>query len=323
VREVWLDPDDPQLSWDGLVDLRRAGDWWQPWRLPADRIPTTRLNELARMPAGVRVGMRTDARLLSVPLFGDPDYSMPVDVLVDGQLAHRMAVRPGEQTLTVALPGQPANVDVWLPNYGRTKVGRLRLAAHSMVRPMNRTGPHWMAYGSALTQCRLVDGPSQTWPAELARRHGWRLTCLGFSGECHLDPVVARTIREQRPDLVTLCVGLDIHHAASFSRRTLGPALTGFLDMLADQPVVVITPPLAPAREQEVNAVGLTLADIRGLVAKAASGVSVIDGRDLVYADLLLDGLHLGPDGYQSLAERISPLLAAELAQKPAAAYSA
>jgi lysophospholipase L1-like esterase len=37
----------------------------------------------------------------------------------------------------------------------------------------------------------------------------------------------------------------------------------------------------------------------------------------------VVDGLHLGPDGYQSLAERISPLLAAELGQKPAAAYSA
>lgn len=323
MREEWLDPDDAQLSWDGLVDLRRAGDWWQPWRLPPDRIPTPRLAELARMPAGVRVGMRTDARLLSVPLFGDPDYSLPVDVLVDGQLAHRMAVSPGEQVLTVALPGQPSTVDVWLPNYGITLVGRLRLAAHSMVRPVSRTGPRWVVYGGAVTQCRLVDGPSQTWIAEVARRHGWRLTGLGFSGECHLDPVVAHTIRAQRPDLVTVCVGVDIHHAASFSRRTLGPALTAFLDLLADQPVVVITPPPAPAREQEVNAVGLTLADIRDVIADAAHGVSVVDGRDLVYADLVVDGLHLGPDGYQSLAERISPLLTAKLGQKPAAAYSA
>ena len=26
----------------------------------------------------------------------------------------------------------------------------------------------------------------------MARRLGWDLTCLGFSGECHLDPIAAR-----------------------------------------------------------------------------------------------------------------------------------
>ena len=322
MREVELDPDDPLLSWDGLVAMQRAGDWWQPWRLPDQTLPTA-LRELAKMPAGIHVGMRTDARLMSVPLFGDPDYSTPADVVVDGQLAHRMSVRPGEQVLTVALPGQPVTVELWLPNYGRTKVSRVRLAAHSMVRPLNRTGPRWVAYGGAMTQCRLVDGPSQTWTADVARRHGWRLTCLGFSAEAHLDLVVAQAIRAQDPDLVTISVGTDIHHAASFSRRTLGPAVAAFLDAVGDCPKVVITPPLAPARENHPNALGLTLADIRALLAEVCDEVTVLDGRDLVYLDLLVDGLHLGPDGYRSLADRIAPLLAAEMGQKPAAAYIA
>src|SRR5687767_905136 len=97
--EETISLDDPRLACEGLVALRREGDWWQPWRLPPDRIDTAHapsLTERARMPAGARIGLRTDATRLSLAIDVDtgdePLANVSVDVVADGQLMHRLPV---------------------------------------------------------------------------------------------------------------------------------------------------------------------------------------------------------------------------------------
>jgi hypothetical protein len=278
-----------------------------PRRLPSGPLHP-RLDDVARLPAGVRLEFDTDAREFGWDVKTDGN----IDVVVDGTLVSR--------SRTVHVEGLPAGrkrVRIWLPQSSHVSLGKLVAGGETTAVP---EGPRWIAYGSSITQCRLAAGPSETWPALVATELGWSLRCLGFAGECHLDPVVARYIRDTEADVISLCVGVNIHGAATFSARSLGPALEGFVrtirDGHPDTPILLTTPLHAPGREQQPNALGLTLADVRAEVANAAHGLPVVAGPSILGpadAGLLADGLHPDAAGYRLIAERMRPHLAALL----------
>lgn len=329
--------DDPRLACEGLVALRREDDWWQPWRLPPDRIDTAHapsLTERARMPAGARIGLRTDATWLSLAIEVDtgdePSDNVFVDVVVDGQLARRLPVVPGRGSVDVALPDGDAEIELWLPQFGVARVGPVTLAGHRAVAAAPRTGARWITYGSSITHCKEAAGPSETWPALVARRNGWRLTCLGFGGDCHLDPLVARTIRDTEADIISMCLGINIYGGSTFGVRTLASAASGFIETVRDghpdTPIVVITPIFAPDRETQPNLVGLTLVDVRAQVATAVetlqrlgdARLALVDGLEVMGADMahmLPDNLHPSADGYRLMADRLAPRLQRALAE--------
>jgi hypothetical protein len=291
----------------GHAELVEEDGRFVPRRLPAGSLHP-RLDDVARMPAGVRLEFETDARGFEWDVRSGGD----VDVVVDDELVSRArTVRVGD------LPAGRKRVRIWLPQSSHVSLGELSLSGEMTPVP---EGPRWIAYGSSITQCRLAAGPSETWPALVATELGWSLRCLGFAGECHLDPVVARYIRDTGADVISLCVGVNIHGAASFSARSLGPALAGFVRTIRDghpeTPILLTTPLHAPEREQQRNALGLTLADVRAEVANAAHGLPVVDGPTILGpadAGLLADGLHPDAEGYRLIADRLRPHLAALL----------
>lgn len=307
---------DPRGQLTGLHD----------WHGSPDR-PGHRLWSRAATPAGVRATWRTTARSVRLELRAELDiyaHLAPVDVLIDGELHRRCPIGSGEQVVTVELPGTPAELAIWLPQAGA--IGVRDVTFDGDAQPLPPAGPRWITYGSSITQCTGAAGPSETWPALVARRHGWDLVALGFAGECHLDPVAARTIRDTPARLVSLCLGVNIYGGATFGGRTLPGQVESFVRTVRDghphTPVVVITPLVAPAVEGTPNAVGLTLDDVRALVelgARAAGdpGLRVIDGRTVLTADearaLYVDDLHPGPDGYRLIAARLAPLLSRSL----------
>jgi hypothetical protein len=333
--------EDPRLACEGLVALCREGDWWQPWRLPPDRIDTAHapsLTERAQMPAGARIGLRTDATWLSLEIEGDtgdePSDNVFVDVVADGQLARRLPVVPGRGSVDVALPGGDTEVELWLPQSSVARVGPVTLAGHRAVAAAPRTGARWITYGSSITHCKEAAGPSETWPALVARRNGWRLTCLGFGGDCHLDPLVARTIRDTEADIISMCLGINIYGGSTFGVRTLASAASGFIETVRDghpdTPIVVITPIFAPDRETQPNLAGMTLVDVRAQVAAAVetlqrlgdARLGLIDGLEVMGADtahLPPDSLHPSADGYRLMADRLAPQLQRALADDGAA----
>jgi hypothetical protein len=196
------------------------------------------------------------------------------------------------------------------------------VAFEGEAEPQPPTGPRWITYGSSITQCTGADGPSETWPALVAREHDWDLVMLGFAGECHLDPIAARTIRDTPARLISLCLGINIYGGETYSGRTLAGQVEAFLATVRDghphTPIVVITPLPAPNLEGKPNALGLTLDDIRALVELGARthqdpDLQVIDGRTVLTTEeaqaLYADDLHPAPDGYRLIAKRLAPLL--------------
>ncbi|MFI6828342.1 GDSL-type esterase/lipase family protein [Kribbella sp. NPDC050241] len=280
-----------------------------------------RLWDRAATPAGVRAAWSTTASSVRLEIraaLGIYAKLAPVDVLVDGELHRRCEVREGEQTLTADLPGRPAEVEIWLPQAGM--IGFRGLAFDGDAEPVAPSGPRWITYGSSITQCSGAYGPSETWPALVARRHGWDLVALGFAGECHLDPIAARTIRDTPARLISMCLGVNIYGGGTFSGRTLPGQVESFVSTVRaghpTTPIIVITPLLAPNLEGKPNAVGLTLDDIRDCVelgARVDPAVRLIDGRDILTTTealaLYADDLHPGPHGYHLIADRLSPHL--------------
>ena len=335
-----LSPDGRYVSWQGVAEWEHRGPWVQPWRIPRCVVASAGsagLTSMARMPAGTRLVVETDARSVSlgvrvVPVGGG---AAPVDFVVDGELVGR--ARPdgdGRVRFTVPVPAEPRarvrRVELWLPQWGEVQVSDLSHDGTVVVRPEPER-VRWTTYGSSITQGRAADGPSETWPALVSRERGWEHTNLGFHAECHLDPGVVRHVRDVPAELVSLCLGVNIHGQATLGRRALPSQVCGAIETIRegqpDVPIVVITPVVAPGREHERNGVGLTLRDVRSLVADAASTLqrlgdprlSVVDGLDLLGpgdAGLLPDGLHPGPEGIRLLASRIGPHLDAALARR-------
>src|SRR5699024_2987669 len=150
-----------------------------------------------------------------------------LDVTVDGVLAERVHLSDGTHTLSHSLP--PGNHDVrgWLPHAGPSGVGPLQLhGAGRTAPPPGR--PRWVTYGSSITQCTAAAGPSRTWPALVATRLGWDLMCLGFAGQCQLDPIVERTFEAVDADVISLCLGINSYGANTFAQRSFTAQVSGF-----------------------------------------------------------------------------------------------
>lgn len=225
------------------------------------------------------------------------------------------------------LPGGEHLVEIWLPQFGQNRFGPLDFVANANIGAPPRQATRWIAYGSSITQCRAAAGPSDAWPAIVSRNLDWQLTNLGFGGQCHLDPVVARHIRDAPDiDLVLLCVGINIYGQSSFTSRTLEPAIWGFIQTIRDRhpsiPLILVTPITAPKLESAPNAAGMTLSDVRAAVSSAGhqlqrtgdTQLSVIEGPDIFGLEdehLLGDDVHPNAAGYTVLGERFTKALEA------------
>jgi hypothetical protein len=284
------------------------------------------------MAAGVRLDMETDATALEwdvavAPKPGDARPPAPFDVVVDGKLVARQRI-DGRGVLAVdGLAPARKRVQVWLPQFGFTELGPVRLSPGAQVEAA-APRPRWITYGSSITHCTGADGPTETWPALVAAAHDWDLRCLGFAGQCQLDPVVARFIRDSPADLISVCLGANIYRRATFSARSLVPAVTGFLQTIReghpDVPLVVQTSIFYGKGEDVPNEVGVTVTDVREQVVEAVEALRDSGYGDLYLIDghavfgpgersLLADGLHPNPEGYRLMGTRLEPLLGALL----------
>lgn len=316
--------------WRGSLAWTEEGGGWQPWRLPPGRAGTAHAPELlarARMAAGVRAAVHTDASALELRIVAASGDVSPLDIVVDGALWRREPLTGGTNACHMPLPPGTKRVEAWLPQLGEVRIGPLLLHGATVAEPATAgRDVRWVTYGSSITQCATAAGPSETWPALVARRLGWDLTCLGFAGECHLDPIAARAIADRPADLISLCLGINVYGRASFGPRTLAGQVSGFIEAIRaahpGAPIVVLSPITSPAREALPNPATMTLRDVRDAVASAVTTLQrygdamlhLIDGPTVLGPDdahLLHDGLHPGPDGYRLMADRLAPLLAA------------
>ncbi|MAF09326.1 GDSL family lipase [Candidatus Poribacteria bacterium] len=302
----------------GAVTLEVRDGWVQPWRIPHEQralYPPDALRERAAMPAGVRLTFRTTSASIT-GLLAVAGEASSVDLVLDGEL-RASAPLPGVESFTFdGLPDGDKPIELWLPQSGRFRLNALELDDDATIAAATRSRPRWTTYGSSISQCGAAESPAYTWPAIVARERELDLTCLGFGGQCHLDPMIARLIRDLPADVITICAGINIQGGSSLNARSFGPALIGTVRTIrekhADIPIGLISPIFSPPRETTANAVGFSLQMMRREVEAAVaalrscgdanvhyfSGLSVF-GPELGH--LLPDDLHPDAEGYKAL----------------------
>jgi lysophospholipase L1-like esterase len=358
---------DRDVTDDGII-FRRLPGWTR------HQITDIQLALMVTMPAGVRLEFQTDETdieldvMLTLLQINDrPLKPAAFDLVVNGELEASVATTEGTRILYDAFTdtvefefGQPAtisfagrnaggtaSVEVWLPQDCVVELRELRVSDRAAVTAPAIARPRWVHHGSSISHCLEASQPTGTWPAVAARLAGVDLQNLAFAGQCMLDQMVARTIRDLPADFISIKAGINIVNGDTMRERTFAPALHGFLDTVRDghpaTPLALITPIICPiveehpgptilgrdgrfraaARPAELSVGALTLRRIREIEAEVVESrrsagdenLHLVNGLDLFgSADVgdLYDGLHPTSDGYRRIGRRVHELLFAE-----------
>ncbi|WP_421743201.1 SGNH/GDSL hydrolase family protein [Cellulomonas sp.] len=301
---------------DPRVEIRGAA-WLEdglPHRLPAwtrSQLPDDFMAMVESQPSGVRLRLRTAARSVRLDVQvlrvavdpAPPAEPQPYDVVVDGvvvpqssavasaagvfllePLAGTTSERPGPAgVVELALGGDGTverDVEIWLPPGETTRL--LALTADAPVSasaPVD--APRWVHHGSSISHGAGAASALGAWPMVAARAAGLDLVNLGFSGNAVLDPFVARAIRDQPADVITLKLGINVVNHDAIHLRAFAPAVHGFLDTVRDghptTPLVLVSPLLCPLVETTPGPTSLDPADpsvfrTTGLSSEVADG---------------------------------------------------
>jgi hypothetical protein len=242
------------------------------------------------------------------------------------------------------LPAGGKQLALWLPANARVELMELRIDANASVSGPAPSGlRRWVHHGSSISHCSEAHSPTRTWPAVAARLAGVELLNLGLGGSCHLDQFVARTMRDEPGDVLSLKAGINVINMDSLTERTFAPALHGFIDTVRegkpDTPFLIASPIICPSAEHHPGPTvpdaegvfgiiegdprlrrdSLTLTRVReiieGIVAQRRGAgdaqLHYLDGLELFgEADLddLPDALHPNGDGYVRMGERFHQL---------------
>jgi hypothetical protein len=319
-----INPHDIRLSWHGAISVEQSPGRATPWRLPIedlDLFPPEELRTAASHPSGVRLSFVTDADSLTVytePLAEGHTY----DLYADGKLAGTFDATAGCTALHFGplAPGVKA-LELWLSPRCPFALTGIDLPDGATLEKAHDLRPRWVVYGSSITHCKTAGSASTTWPAVAARAQGLNVTSLGYGGQCHLDPMIARMIRDLPADFISIKLGINVMGAASMNRRTFRPAVIGMIATIReghpDVPLALCSPIWCHARESTPNAVGMTLAIMREEIAAAVDGFRRRGDRRIYYIDglrlfgeslahLLPDGTHPNPEGYCRLGENFA-----------------
>lgn len=312
------------VTFEGAVSLEVTPQYVHPWRLIHEDFelfePALR-NLPAATPAGIRLTMVSNTTTITLQAdAGQPEKIGSFDLLVDGKLHQRQPFDSPYDTITFTdIPQGEHVLELYLPQRCPVRIKSIAIDANATATPYIDTRPKWLVYGSSITHCGSANGPTETWPALVASRFNLNLTCLGYGGSCHMEPMVTRMMRDLPADYISVCLGINMYGGSTYNQRTFRAGVIGTLlnirDGHPDTPLVVVSPISNPPREDKPNLVGMTLTIIRQAVeevvtllqARGDKHIHFVDGLKLYgpeYAHHMPDGLHPDAKGTHVLADR-------------------
>ncbi|GAA3408127.1 SGNH/GDSL hydrolase family protein [Paenibacillus hodogayensis] len=318
----------------GAVSVEQKEDGWKPWRIPYKEFslfPPNGIGGTAEISAGVRLRFSSDTTTVRLEL-AQLETQVQVDLIYGEDTLVTRELEPGRTTVEFdGLPGQEKLIEIYLPQKVPTIVKALTIDEGAVWNIPDIARTKWVTYGSSITQCNAAFSPARTWPALVARRFGLDLTCQGFSGNCHLEPMVARQIRDLPADIISLCLGINVYGGGTLNRRTFQAAVIGFVQIIRekhpDTPIVLMSPIWSPSREQVTGASGFTLSEMRSEIEDATARLSALGDQNLHYvngltifdetsAEHLPDQLHPNGQGYSIMGSNFGSLVMQPLLER-------
>lgn len=272
----------------GWVELEET-----PWGILPHRLPRwartqwadQQLTMVEQQPSGVRLCFSTRATVIELEALptkrlyaGMPPRTDGIyDLVIDGTIARQGRIDAGnvlridlsqwaDPTRAVELePGTPGRlrfdgladgmkaVEIWVPHDEMTEL--VALHTDAPVEPASPSGQRiWLHHGSSISHGSNAVHPSGIWPVVAAFGSDVELLNLGLGGSALLDPFIARTIRDQPADLISLKLGINIVNMDLMRLRAFGPAVHGFLDTIRDghptTPLLIVSPIFCPIHEE-------------------------------------------------------------------------
>lgn len=301
----------------GGADLETVERGLRLHRLPLPyraREADGQLAMVERQPSGIHLRFRTSATTLVLKLHatrvmyrGLARARGQVDVLVDDVLVKRGPLeggdalevdlfaggatpRPGEIDVVTlaALSPVEKTVEIWLPH--NEQVDLVSLASDAPLAPIDDLRPVWVHHGSSISHGSNAAAPTEIWPVVAARAAGVQLRNLGFGGSAMVDPFLARVIRDQDADLISVKLGINVVNADAMRARAFVPAVHGFLDTVReghpDTPLLVVSPIFSGIHE---STPGPGAFDPDGLRAGAARFVATGSPAEVARGALTLE----------------------------------
>ncbi len=343
---------------NGIV-LRRLPNWTRP------QVPLF-MEIMVTMPSGVRLEFATTSRRIELDVLptrieiSKPPLPAAFDLVIDGKevrtattecgdklqinLADRgKATRIRGEAGTVAFTDLPAGLkhcELWLPANAILEMRGLRIEDDAKIEvPSAPARRRWVHHGSSISHCMEAASPTGTWPVVAARLANVELLNLGLGGNCHLDQFVARTMRDERADVLSLKVGINVVNMDSLRERTFAPALQDFIDTIREgkpnTPFLIASPIFCPSAEEhpgptipnasgkfitlpgheEIRAGCLSLTQMRAIIPDVVEGRRKAGDANLHYLDGLTlfsaadagdlpDDLHPNGSGYARMGQR-------------------
>ncbi len=296
---------DNVFTFEGAISVEANAEWAMPWRIDVSRrdFYPVLADDKARDCSGIRICFTTDSIRLGLNLL-EPATEMLLDLVVDGRVAQRVGVDPETAAVVFTpLPTGLKNVEIWLDQRFPCKVGAVLVDETARMSKTPITQKRWVHYGSSISQSKAGKSPTQIWAAMVARRLGLHLTNLGFSGECKLDPMIGRLIRDREADVITLKLGINLYRG-DLTERTFAPGVIGLIQLIRERhpvtPLAVVSPIYSKPREETLGGGGLNLQMMRRIVAEIVASCKKYGDTNIYY----VDGLTVfGPDA----AERYMP----------------
>jgi lysophospholipase L1-like esterase len=271
---------------------------------------------------GVRLELVGDATSLAVGYHaGEPD--VPTRAAVTGtefevwsgdRYLGAVAAAAGDHV--VELPLASGTTTIYVPDRLNPSIRSIRPVGGS-VAPAP-AAPRWIAYGDSIVEGWSATRAGRCWAAIVARSLGLDLHNLGYAGTARGEIASAEQIGRLPADVVSLGYGTNCWSTVPHSAAMVAANLHAFVTLVRaghpQAPLVVSTPIVRPAAEEVPNALGATLGDLRQAMhatldelRRADGRLVVVDGRDLVGAGALVDGIHPGDEGHAVMAERMAP----------------
>ena len=325
-----------ESMFQGAISCEAGDGWLRPWRLPFPRLslfpPEDGIQARAIMAAGVRLRFATDSSTLAMAMVPQ-DGGRTFDLTADGEILQTVTVDGKADTAEFSdlTPGERV-YEIWMPTNATVELCSLRIDDEATFSVPADPRLKWVTYGSSITHCGGATSPARSWPATAARSRGLNLTCLGYGGQCHIDAMVARMIRDLPADIISLKLGINVQGGSTLNTRTFKPAIIGMVQIIREKhpttPIVLVSPIISPPRESTPNQVGFTLEAMRVEVEDAWKRLVAVGDENLYYvhghklfgeelvADYLPDLLHPNGDGYEIMgknaAEQVLDLVLAQ-----------